>query len=60
MHNTLPDLVGYLQQLPSQERRKFERLSQVKTINMAKRLNDDWSLLDLEKIQSGFKQWVAK
>ena len=60
MHNTLPDLVGYLQQLPTQERRQFERLSQVKTLNMAKRLNDDWSLLDLEKVQSGFRQLIAK
>ncbi|GAB4043275.1 helix-turn-helix domain-containing protein [Spirosoma litoris] len=60
MHSTVADVVAYLQQLPSPERRQVERLCQIKTVNMAKRLDDDWSLLDLEKLQIGFQQWVIK
>jgi hypothetical protein len=60
MQGTVADLVVYLQQLPVSERQQVERLCQVKTINIAKRLNDDWSLLDLERIRNGFNQWINR
>lgn len=58
MQEAVVNLVGYLQQLPGPQRRQVERLCQIKIVNIVKRLNDDWSLDDIERIQRGLRQWT--
>lgn len=56
MYCVVPGLISYLEQLPTNDRKKVERLCQVTMKLLVNRLNYDLTIADLMKIHKGLSQ----